>query len=46
MEDEEVLGEECFDSVIKDFCENLGIKITEDGEPLPQEEKMKWIEII
>ena len=27
MEDEEVLGEECFDSIIKDLCENLGVEI-------------------
>ena len=28
MEDDEVLGEECFDSIIRDFCENLGAEIT------------------
>lgn len=92
MEDEEVLGEECFDSIIKDLCENLAIIIsgcepieeipilenillenflpefkfepiienvlpvdildkqlnvlTEDGEPLTQEEEMIWQEIM
>ena len=92
MEDEEVLGEECFDSIIKDFYENLVVEIsgcepiqespilentllenflpefkfeplienvlqvdsldkllnvlTEDGEPLTQEEEMIWQEIM